>query len=113
MRRRERLDRALAPPRVAARSLRLFVADRCASPSRRSAAGASLAGKVAKLQAAGAQLSARADAQMALPVADLERRSGVRLSRSYRQASGGGDRPPAPWVVDEFAPWYKAHERGA
>jgi len=50
---------------------------------------------------------------MALPVADLERRSGVRLSRSYRQASGGGDRPPAPWVVDEFAPWYKAHERGA
>lgn len=57
------------------------------------------------------ELSRRADEQAALPTASLERRSGVTLSRAYKQSSGGGDRPPAPWVVDEFQPWYKPHER--
>ena len=89
----------------------LYNAARAKFDERLAAAAPPLAAKVSKLRAAGAELSRRADEQGALPTATLERQSGVTLSRAYRQASGGGDRPPAPWVVDEFAPWYKPHER--
>lgn len=74
-------------------------------------AGEALAAEVAELRTAGVELTRRADAQAARPAADLERESGVRLSRSYRQMLGGGDRKPVPWVVDEFAPWYRPNER--
>jgi hypothetical protein len=74
-------------------------------------AGEALAAEVAELRTAGVELTRRADAQAARPAAELERESGVRLSRSYRQMLGGGDRKPVPWVVDEFAPWYRPNER--
>ena len=79
--------------------------------ARMNAGGESLTSRVAKLRAAGVELSRRAEEQAALPIYKLERQSGAKLSRSYKSTSGGGDRPPAPWVVDEFQSWYKPHER--
>lgn len=70
-------------------------------------AGATLASRVELLRRAGAELAARAEEQEALPASRLQARTGVRLSRAYVASSGGG----AAWRVDEFAPWYKPHER--
>jgi len=63
--------------------------------------------RVELLRAAGIELARRADEQRGMPVASLERLSGVRLAHKYVSSSGGG----VPWAVDEFNGWYLAHER--
>ncbi len=74
---------------------------------RSSAAAAVVHARVALLREAGAALAARADAQKAQPLRQLEVLAGTQLRREYLQASGGG----VPWRVNERDPWYLAHER--
>jgi hypothetical protein len=63
--------------------------------------------RLARLRAEGVKLAERADAQAKTATRTLEAKAGIRLSRRYEASSGGG----VPWVVDEFAGWYQAHER--
>ena len=63
--------------------------------------------RVALLREAGVDLAARADAQKARPLNELEALSGNKLQRRYEISSGGG----VPWRVNEYDGWYLAHER--
>lgn len=66
-----------------------------------------LAARVARLQAAGVELSRRADEQKTVRSSRLEAEAGARLSRRYERSSGGG----VPWVQDELGPNYLPQER--
>jgi len=66
-----------------------------------------LAARVALLHEAGVALEARAKAQERERPDALAARAKTTLSRRYTRSSGGG----VPWVVDEYAGWYKPHER--
>ena len=85
----------------------LYHAARRRFEARVESAGGALRAQLARLRAAGTELERRATAQAAAPRAELERRSGSRLQRQYRSASGGG----VPWTVDETSGNYLAHER--
>ena len=86
---------------------RLYLDVRRRFEAKVSGAAPRLAARARLLRAANERLARRNERQAKLPTASLERVSGQSLSRRYRASSGGG----APWVVDEFAGWYKPHER--
>ena len=85
----------------------LYRTARVAFDSKVNAAEGQLKARTSLLAVAGASLYARAARQATRRQSELENVAGTKLQHAYRSSSGGG----VPWVVDEYASWYKPHER--
>ena len=85
----------------------LYQAARWAFDARVAGAGASLVRRAQLLNQAGAALALQAKAQASLDPRTLAGAVGVQLSHQYKIPLPNG----FIWDVDEFASWYKPHER--
>ena len=85
----------------------LYQAARWAFDARVAGAGASLVRRAQLLNQAGAALALQAKAQASLDPRTLAGAVGVQLSHQYNIPLPNG----FIWDVDEFASWYKPHER--
>jgi len=85
----------------------LYQAARLAFDARVAAAGASLVRRAQLLNQAGAALALQSKAQASLDPRTLAGAVGVQLSHHYKIPLPNG----FIWDVDEFASWYKPHER--